>query len=170
MTFGSDAWPCVTGNPSPNYTVAEPCGWSRSPGLARGVPVTVVRSVRGPSILHLVWHAFVLARCSARKYGLPLRVDPGTPGIPGGTPGTPWGPRIYPGTWGAPGATINIWVFHDFGAGRKSPIFGVWAAPRARETIQKYGGAKPPIFLNGFGGPRGRPNPEQISDFRPSRK
>ncbi len=29
---------------------------------------------------------------------------------------------------------------HDFGAGRKSPIFGVWAAPAAPKNIPKGGG------------------------------
>ena len=37
-------------------------------------------------------------------------------------------------------------LIHDFGAGRESSISGVWAAPGSRETIQKYGGLRPPYF------------------------
>ena len=58
-----------------------------------------------------------------------------------------------------PPAPTLVFRIHDCWAGRISLIFGVWAALGARETIQKYG-AKLPIFLNGFQGPRGRPDPE----------
>ncbi len=37
-------------------------------------------------------------------------------------------------------------LIHDFWDGRQSSIFGVWAAPGARETIQKYEGLRPPYF------------------------
>ncbi len=37
-------------------------------------------------------------------------------------------------------------LIHDLWAGRKSSMLGVWAAPAAPETIQKYGGLRPPYF------------------------
>ncbi len=49
------------------------------------------------------------------------------------------------------------WCF--FSAGRKSRIFGVWAAPAAPQTIPKGGGLRPPPSGLLLGGRRGRPNP-----------
>ncbi len=37
-------------------------------------------------------------------------------------------------------------LVHAFWAGRESLIFGVWAAPGAREAIRKCGGLRPPYF------------------------
>ncbi len=37
-------------------------------------------------------------------------------------------------------------LIHDFWAGRKSSIFGVWAAPAAPKTMPKCGGLRPPYF------------------------
>jgi hypothetical protein len=41
--------------------------------------------------------------------------------------------------------TLGFFI-HDFRAGRKSSVFGVWAAPRARDTMPKCGGLRPPYF------------------------
>ena len=40
------------------------------------------------------------------------------------------------------GFTLGI-LIHDFWAGRKPSIFGVWVAPGAPKNIQTYGGRKP---------------------------
>jgi hypothetical protein len=41
-------------------------------------------------------------------------------------------------------------LIHEFWVGRKSSISGVWGTPGAPKPSQKYGGAKPRIFLNGL--------------------
>ncbi len=51
-------------------------------------------------------------------------------------------------------------LIHDVWAGREPSIFEVWAAPGAPKTIQKDW-----ICLNGFPGPRGRPDPENCFLF-----
>ena len=60
-------------------------------------------------------------------------------------------------------------LIHDFWAGRKSSIFGFWAAPGARETMQKCGGLRPPHFGMAFGAPGAAQTPK-IDDFRPAQK
>ncbi len=47
---------------------------------------------------------------------------------------------------------------HGFRAGRKSPIFGVWAAPAAVETFQQVG-REAAHLLEGFARPPGAPGP-----------
>ena len=39
-------------------------------------------------------------------------------------------------------------------------MLGVWAAPGSWETLQKGGGLRPPIFLEGFPAARSRPDPQ----------
>ncbi len=55
-------------------------------------------------------------------------------------------------------------LVHDFGAGRKSLIFGVWAAPAAGKTNPEGGGHRPPPFGILFGppGPPTPPNPPTL--------
>jgi hypothetical protein len=71
-------------------------------------------------------------------------------------------------TAGAKGPTLGF-VIHDFWAGRKSPILGVWAAPLAPETIHKYGGRSPPYCCMVFGAPGAAQTPT-LDDFRPAQK
>ncbi len=52
------------------------------------------------------------------------------------------------------------WVFMIFGPAGNRGFSGSGAAPGAPKTVPKCGGAQRPIFLNGFPGPRGRPDPE----------
>jgi hypothetical protein len=53
----------------------------------------------------------------------------------------PDGSGIVPGS--GLESTLGI-VLHGFWAGRKSPMFGVWAAPAAQQKHYKRSGAKPP--------------------------
>jgi hypothetical protein len=56
------------------------------------------------------------------------------------------------------GAITLGFSIHGFWAGRKSPIFGVWAA--GSKTHSKRWGASPPTFWNGVWGRQGRPDPK----------
>ncbi len=58
-------------------------------------------------------------------------------------------------------------LIHEFWAGRKRPISGVWGAPGAPKTIPKCGGRSPPYFWMGFEAPGAAQTPE-IEDFRPA--
>ncbi len=72
--------------------------------------------------------------------------------LAGAFPRPPRG-RVWPGS-GPKSAISNPtphlptpgFLIHEFWAGRKSSISGVWEAPGALETIQKYGGLRPPYF------------------------
>jgi len=48
--------------------------------------------------------------------------------------------------------------------GRKSSIWGVWAAPGGRETLQKVGGLRPPPFWK-VSRPPGAAQTPKIDDF-----
>ena len=60
-------------------------------------------------------------------------------------------------------------LIHDFFTDRKSSIWGVWAAPGGRETLQKGGERSPPPFGK-VSRPPGAAQTPQIDDFRPVKK
>ncbi len=60
-------------------------------------------------------------------------------------------------------------LIHGVWAGRKSSIFGVWAAPAAPKTIPKGGGLRPPPFGMVFGASGAAQTPN-IDDSRPAQK
>ncbi len=61
------------------------------------------------------------------------------------------------GIWTKATASTLGFLIHGFWAGRKSLIFGVWAAPAAPEPNPKGGGLRPPHLLEWFFGPPGPP-------------
>jgi hypothetical protein len=56
---------------------------------------------------------------------------------------------------------------HEFWAGRKSSISGVWGAPGASKPMQKDAGLRPAYFCMGCEAP-GAPQTPEITDFRPA--
>ncbi len=62
------------------------------------------------------------------------------------------------------------WVFNTwFEASRKSPIFGVWAAPAPQKNLPKGGGRRPPPF-GMVCGAAGTAQTPKIDDLRPAPK
>ncbi len=60
-------------------------------------------------------------------------------------------------------------LIHGFWAGRRSPIFGVWAAPAAPQTFPKRGGLSPPPSGMFFWAAGAAQSPK-TDDFRPAQK
>ncbi len=60
-------------------------------------------------------------------------------------------------------------LLHGFWAGRRSVIFGVWAAPAAPKTIPEGGGLRPPPFGMLLGA-AAVARTLKIDDFRPAQK
>ena len=67
--------------------------------------------------------------------------------------------------FGAIDVTTLRFLLRDFWAGRKSTIFGLWAAPGAPKTMPKCGGLRPPYFGMVSRAPGATQTP-QIEDFR----
>ena len=60
-------------------------------------------------------------------------------------------------------------LIYDFLADRKSSSWGVWAAPGGRDTFQKAGGLRPPLFWK-VSRPPGAAQTPKIDDFRSVKK